>query len=165
MIKKFDEFVNESKYEDLCDFGCNYISTYLKNNPNIDGKEFAEYVTDHNEAGRDSGELQDVCKSEIERLGKEFKKTKNINEGYKITPDDYSYFRGIIDEMLEGEHEENKKFWIDTFKNDRQRHINILLAFAKHDWVNGDGKPSEFPKEELTKIANEVLDEFIKEER
>ena len=85
-----------------------------------------------------------------------------IKESYKISDDDYNYFRGIIEEMLEGEHEENRKFWKDTFKKNRQRHLNILLAFAKHDWVNGDGKPSEFPKEELTKVANEVLDEFTK---
>ena len=61
-------------YEDYTDFGCGYISTYLENNPNIDEDEFGEYVTQHNKADRDMGELQDVSKEEIERLGKEFKK-------------------------------------------------------------------------------------------
>jgi len=61
-------------YEDYCDFGCGYIATYLAENPDIDEDEFGEYVTQHNKADRDIGELQDVCKEEIERLGKEFKK-------------------------------------------------------------------------------------------
>jgi len=60
-------------YEDFCDFGCGYIATYLKNNPGIDEDEFGEYVTQHNKADRDMGELQDISKEEIERLGKEFK--------------------------------------------------------------------------------------------
>jgi len=67
--------IDESKsYEDYCDFGCGYIATYLAENPDIDEDEFGEYVTQHNKADRDMGELQDVCEEEIERLGKEFKK-------------------------------------------------------------------------------------------
>jgi len=64
--------VSESS-EEFCDFGCGYISTYLENNPDIDEDEFGEYVCQHNKADRDMGELQDVSKEEIERLGKEFK--------------------------------------------------------------------------------------------
>lgn len=65
-------------YKDFCDFGCGYIATYLAENPDIDEDEFGEYVCQHNKADRDMGELQDVCKEEIERLGKEFK-SKNDN--------------------------------------------------------------------------------------
>lgn len=66
--------VVESKdYEKYCDFGCAYIGTYLENNKDIDEDDFCEYVSAHNKADRDSGELQDVCKEEIERLGKEYK--------------------------------------------------------------------------------------------
>lgn len=59
--------------DDYCDFGCNYISEYLKKNKDIDEDKFTEYVAQHNKADRDSGELQDISKEEIERLGKEFK--------------------------------------------------------------------------------------------
>jgi len=65
--------ISES-YEDHCDFGCGYIATYLAENPDIDEEEFGEYVTQHNKADRDAGELQDISEEEIERLGKEFKK-------------------------------------------------------------------------------------------
>jgi len=69
------EAIKES-YEDYCDFGCGYIATYLAENPDIDEDEFGEYVTQHNKADRDMGELQDVSEEEIERLGKEFKSKK-----------------------------------------------------------------------------------------
>ena len=84
-----------------------------------------------------------------------------INESYKIVPDDYNYFRDIIKEILDDPR--NKQFWLDTLKTDRERHINIMLAFAKHDWQNGGGKLNEFPREELRKVANEVIDEIINE--
>lgn len=71
-IKSFDSFINES-YKDYCDFGCNYISEYLEKNKDINKDDFAEYVSQHNKADRDMGELQDVSKEEIERLGKEYK--------------------------------------------------------------------------------------------
>ena len=61
-------------YEEFCDFGCNYIREYLDNNPDINEDEFGEYVATNNKADRDIGELQDVCKEEIERLTKEFNK-------------------------------------------------------------------------------------------
>lgn len=68
------ESLNEN-YEDYMDPGCNYINKYLDLNPNIDEDEFTEYVTVHNKADRDMGELQDINKEEIERLGKKFKKS------------------------------------------------------------------------------------------
>lgn len=66
--------VEGKSHEEYCDFGCCYISEYLDKNPDIDEEKFSEYVSSHNKADRDSGELQDICKEEIERLGKEFNK-------------------------------------------------------------------------------------------
>ena len=64
-IKYFENFINESSsYEDYCDFGCNYISEYLEKNKDIDEDDFAEYVSQHNKADRDMGELQDISKEE-----------------------------------------------------------------------------------------------------
>ena len=72
-IETETETVTES-YEDYCDFGCNYISDYLEKNKDINEDNFSEYIIQHNKADRDMGELQDVSKDEIERLGKEYKK-------------------------------------------------------------------------------------------
>lgn len=65
-----------NNYKDYCDFGCNYIRTYLDNNPNIDEDKFGEYVSKENNADRDSGELQDINKKEIERIAKKYKNEK-----------------------------------------------------------------------------------------
>lgn len=75
--QKYEKFLDESKdYEKYCDFGSNYISKYLENNPDINVDDFSEFVSINNRADRDMGELQDVSKEEIERLGKEYKKQK-----------------------------------------------------------------------------------------
>ena len=83
-----------------------------------------------------------------------------VGNGYKITQDDYNYFEGIIeDDILPNQD-------IDSFKeglrNDREKWITLLLNFAKHHWVLGDGKAKDFPKKELTQVANEVVDKYLK---
>jgi hypothetical protein len=79
------EPIGEKKsYKDYCDFGCGYIATYLAENPDINVEDFEEYITIHNKADRDMGELQDISKEEIERLGKEYKK-QTINEEFKAS--------------------------------------------------------------------------------
>lgn len=83
MIFKFNDFSNESTdYSKFQDFGCNYISTFIEENPEYDNEEFLDYVTTNNKADRDSGELQDVSKSEIDRLAKEYNK---VNEDASTT--------------------------------------------------------------------------------
>jgi len=81
-LEPIGESIVVENHEDYCDFGCGYIRTYLDNNPDINEDEFAEYVTVHNKADRDMGELQDISKEEIERLGKEFKKELKENKIY-----------------------------------------------------------------------------------
>lgn len=91
----------ESKdYEKLCDFGCNYISTYVKDNPDMDREEFIQFVSDNNKADRDSGELQDISKEEIERLGKEFKKTQKVNETYQADLSPYKYMNPRVNDSV-----------------------------------------------------------------
>lgn len=63
-------------YEEYCDFGNNYISKFIEENPDYDNETFIEYVIAYNKADRDSGELQDVSKEEILRLKKEFDNKK-----------------------------------------------------------------------------------------
>ena len=65
--------VNENKY---CNFGCNYISEFIEKNPKFNNEDFINYVTTNNKADRDSGELQDISKEEIERLAKEYNSNK-----------------------------------------------------------------------------------------
>lgn len=59
-------------YEQYCDFGSNAIGAWLGDHPEVDGDDFTDFVEVHNRADRDSGELQDVSKDEIDRLGKQF---------------------------------------------------------------------------------------------
>jgi hypothetical protein len=94
--------VEGKDYEKYCDFGCGYIATYLAENPDINEDEFGEYVCTHNKADRDMGELQDVCKEEIERLGKEFKskivKESKDDDFYHSTLDD-DYWKEICEKF------------------------------------------------------------------
>ena len=94
-----------------------------------------------------------------------------INEGVKdlMTPksreeiskiQDYNYFNSIIDELSKDY--SDKQIFITDLRKNRDKWISLFLIFAKHDWVNGDGKPNEFPKVEFTKVINEVIDEIIK---
>jgi hypothetical protein len=108
-----DKPVTES-YEDYCDFGCGYIRTYLDNNPDINEDEFGEYVTQHNKADRDMGELQDICKEEIERLGKEFKKQM----------------------IKEGKEEDIDKLYQDSLNDDYWKDISV--KFPKYNSPDSD---------------------------
>jgi len=78
-LKRIEKFyLNENN--EYCDFGCNYISTFVKENPQYDNEDFFEFVDAHNLANRDMGELQDISKEEIERLSKEWKPMKESSE-------------------------------------------------------------------------------------
>ena len=81
-----------------------------------------------------------------------------INEGYKIVPDDYSYFR----RQILGSSEPNLELINDLIKN-RNEYINMLIRVAKGHWELGDGKPNKFPRKEFLKVINEVIDEIINE--
>lgn len=83
-IPSFDKYISESN--EYCDFGCGYIGTFIKNNPSFDNEKFYDYVSCHNKADRDSGELQDICKEEILRLAREFSSEKIIeSESSNVT--------------------------------------------------------------------------------
>ena len=76
-----EEFYKEENYEGFCDFGGGHFSKFIKEHPELNIKEFREYVIVHNKADRDSGELEDIAASEILRLAKEFAQEKNIQIG------------------------------------------------------------------------------------
>ena len=67
-------------YQPYCDFGSQAFSRYLDANPDLDADEFGRYVTAHNRADRDSGELEDIASDEIARLGQEFAKAVGLEE-------------------------------------------------------------------------------------
>lgn len=67
-------------YEPYCEFGCQAFYKYLEANPDLNSEEFGQYVTAHNRADRDSGELEDIASDEIARLGQEFAKTVGLEE-------------------------------------------------------------------------------------
>lgn len=98
MFDGYSHYLVSESCEEFCDFGCGYISTYLDNNPDIDEEEFGEYVTQHNKADRDMGELQDVSKEEIERLGKDFK-DKLIKEEYSA----HLFYLNNVDELFKAQ--------------------------------------------------------------
>jgi hypothetical protein len=67
-------------YEPYCDFGSGSFTAYLEANPDLDPDEFGRFVTAHNQADRDSGELDDIASGEIARLGVEFAKARGLGE-------------------------------------------------------------------------------------
>lgn len=81
-----------------------------------------------------------------------------VNEGFKITPDDYSYFRRQI--MLS--RSEPKELINDLIEN-REEWIESLMRTARSHWELGDGKRSDFPEKEYFKVINQVIDEIISE--
>lgn len=81
-----------------------------------------------------------------------------VNESFKITSDDYSYFRRqIMQSRLEPEELVN-----DLIEN-RNEWIQSLIRTARSHWEIGDGKRNEFPNKEYFKVINEVIDEIINE--
>lgn len=89
------------------------------------------YKSDDNLKNRSSGvSLKDDGSGEV--------RTSGFNESYKVVEDDYNYFKSLIEE--EGITDPD-----------------VLLMTAKHHWVLGDGKSSDFPREEYKKIINELL--------
>jgi hypothetical protein len=81
-----------------------------------------------------------------------------INEGYKISPDDYSYFRRQIMQSRSPKEE-----LINDLIENRNEWIQSLMRTARSHWEIGDGKRSDFPQTEMFKVINEVIDEIIKE--
>jgi len=67
-------------YDAYCDFGCHAFTRYCEAHPDIDSEDFGRYVTAHNRADRDSGELEDIAPDEIARLGREFAKANGLEE-------------------------------------------------------------------------------------
>ncbi|GAG94224.1 unnamed protein product [marine sediment metagenome] len=65
-------------YEKYCDYGCGYFLEFIKENPDFNNVEFQEFVIRHNKADRDSGELADIAKFEIDRLAEEFAQEMRI---------------------------------------------------------------------------------------
>lgn len=80
-----DELKEIEKYyltesNNYCDFGYDYISKFVEEHPEYDNEDFFEYVSAHNKADRDMGELQDISKEEIDRLADEWKHVKESLE-------------------------------------------------------------------------------------
>ena len=66
------------KYIKCIDFGCGYYAKFISDNPSYNNKEFEEFVIGKNRADRDSGELNDIAKSEIDRLAREFAQGQTV---------------------------------------------------------------------------------------
>lgn len=76
-----------------------------------------------------------------------------INESYKISDDDYRYFkRNFLDD---------KGKYVKNIKDNRNKWEKMMLATCKNHWDIGDGG-KDFPKEEMKKVISEVLDDYIK---
>ena len=67
-----DAAMKYTEYTEYIDYGCGYYGKFIKDNPGFDNEEFKEFVIGKNKADRDSGELADIAKFEIERLALEF---------------------------------------------------------------------------------------------
>ena len=96
--QRVKDAVGSEDSEKYCDFGCNALDTYLKDNPEIDVDKFTEYAIVHNKADRDAGELQDIGQEEVERLGEEFSKEakydsrdSSFGKAYWVDPDGTIY--------------------------------------------------------------------------
>ncbi len=143
-------------YEDYCDFGCGYIASFLAQNPDINEEEFGEYVSQHNKADRDMGELQDVCEEEIERLGKEFKsKSVKENNNYEEEEeDDSADIDRIYKASLDDEYWKNisVKFpkYNDPGSDDNIRAIKYVYRHMKET----------YPNEKWNSIRNEMEDKI-----
>lgn len=59
-------------YKDFCDFGGGHFSALVKEHPELETEEFRMFLTCHNRGDRDSGELNDIAKEEIDRLARAF---------------------------------------------------------------------------------------------
>lgn len=64
--------VQEESFEDFCDYGGGHFSAFLKRHPRYDTEEFRDFVACKNKGDRDSGELDDLVASEVERLAQAF---------------------------------------------------------------------------------------------
>ena len=80
------------------------------------------------------------------------------NEGFKVTPDDYSYFR----RQILGSKQPDQEL-INSLIDNRNEYIQMLMRTARSHWELGDGKRNEFPEKEYFKIIDEVIDEIINE--
>lgn len=121
---KLGENVKKSDYEKYCDFGSNSINRFVKAHSNFDSKEFLEYVTVHNKADRDSGELGDIAMSEIERLSKEF---KNLSDKEKV-----KYLQKSIS------YEEETERINESKKTEKAKNPHKFVAA---EWTHKNGHP------------------------
>ncbi len=106
--------------------------------------------------GECDGENCGVEQSEEEREQQD----DEVSESYKISNDDYSYFERELEDSSETMGRDNL---IQALKSDKDKWISKLLMVAKFHWELGDGKPSEFPKAELTQVLSKVIEKFIKQ--
>ena len=83
---------------------------------------------------------------------------ESVNEGFKVTPDDYNYFRR---QLLWGS-EPNSEL-INSLIDNRNEYIQMLMSTARSHWELGDGKRNEFPEKEYFKVIDEVITEIINE--
>ena len=73
-----EEVLLAMDYEKYCDYSCGYFLEFIKKNPDFNNVEFQEFVIQHNKADRDSGELADIAKFEIDRLAEKFAEETGI---------------------------------------------------------------------------------------
>jgi hypothetical protein len=156
-----NETVTESKCDDYCDFGCNYISEYLDNNKDINEDKFGEYVIQHNKADRDMGELQDVSKEEIERLGKEYKKNNVVTESTKYSVHNYKHVVDNIVKIIENFFDDKEIYptekieWFSIGKDKEKLSISIEM----------DEGVERYENEVKTLLSDFTLEDFYIDER
>lgn len=76
---------SEDSY-DFCDFGGGHFSAFLEKHPRYDTDEFREFAAAKNKGDRDSGELDDLAASEVERLARAYEEGMTTTANVPTVP-------------------------------------------------------------------------------
>jgi hypothetical protein len=68
----------DQPWEHYTDYGSGSWDKLIGDRPELDTQEFGEYVTEHNRADRDSGELGDIARFELDRLAEEYLQERQL---------------------------------------------------------------------------------------
>jgi hypothetical protein len=70
----------DQPWERYTDYGSGSWGKLIGDRPELDTQEFHEYVANHNRADRDSGELGDIARFELDRLAEEFLSQRQVSK-------------------------------------------------------------------------------------
>ena len=138
MIKKFDEFINESLAYMCGVCGERAEHEEIEENPNMKCSNcgHSEWEIEHDDYDGDY-----------------------INEEYEIVPDDYKYFK----RQITSRYHDSKEHLINDLIENRNEWIKSLFITARSHWELGSGNRENFPDKEYFKVINDVIDEIINE--